>query len=254
MSEKPSRFLRFQVTPFVILFVERAGSTYLATALAAHPKILAQREQFAQLRQQGRNAAEQLAWAREFWTPPIAGRHAAIGFKSKILDILDPDGFARLLENKKVKVIQLLRRNTVKGAISTINARQLHDSTGNWNLLQETDRRPPAPIDPAELAKEIALREQWDQELQDYVNLVDRPTLRLGYEDLLVDEGAFMARVFAFLNVAPCPVEGKTLKNTRDNLREAVPNFEALRAHYQGTRYEAMFDEVIVTTAAQEAA
>ena len=34
-------FLRLQVTPFVILFVERAGSTFLITALKSHPQILA---------------------------------------------------------------------------------------------------------------------------------------------------------------------------------------------------------------------
>jgi LPS sulfotransferase NodH len=142
-------------------------------------------------------------------------------------------------------VIQLMRRNTVKGAISTINARQLHAASGNWNLLNEADRQPPAPIDPDDLQREIALREQWDTELEGYVNGYGRPTLRLDYEDLLRDEKAFMARVFEFLRVTPKPVEGKTLKNTGDNLREALPNFETLRSRFAGTKYEAMFDEVI---------
>jgi LPS sulfotransferase NodH len=238
------RFLRKQVTPFVILFVERAGSTYLATALASHPEVLAAREQFAQLRQQGVTGAEQLAWAREFWTPPLIGGHAAIGFKTKTVDVLDPDGFARLLGEKRVVVIQLMRRNTVKGAISTINARQLHAASGNWNLLSESERQPPAPVDPDDLRREIARREEWDRELEHYVKSVARPTLRLDYEDLLRDEASFMARVFDFLNVTPRRLEGKTLKNTSDDLRQAVPNFDALRAHFAGTPYEAMFDEV----------
>jgi hypothetical protein len=73
-----------------------------------------------------------------------------------------------------------------------------------------------------------------------------RPTLQLYYEDMLRDETAFMGRVFDFLNVTPRAVKGKTLKNTSDDLREAVPNFDVLRARYIGTRYEAMFDEVMV--------
>ena len=245
MPEIRTRFLRRQVTPFVILFVERAGSTYLATALAAHPEIFAAREQFAQLRQQGKTPTEQLAWAREFWTPPIIGQYAAIGFKTKTMDIPDPEGFGQLLDEKVVKVIQLLRRNTVKGAISTINARQLHAASGNWNLLKESDRQPPTPIDSEDLRQEIARREQWDRELEYYVNRYGRPTLRVDYEDLLRNEGEFMARVFDFLSVTPRPVEGKTLKNTSDDLRRAVPNFDSLRAEYVGTPYEAMFNEVI---------
>jgi LPS sulfotransferase NodH len=142
-----------------------------------------------------------------------------------------------------------MRRNTVKGAISTINARQLHAASGKWNLVKEADRQPPLPIDPNELQREITLREQWDRELEDYVNMYRRPTLRLDYEDLLRDEMGFMAEVFNFLNVTAKQVEGRTLKNTSDDLRKAVPNFNALRAHFVGTKYEAMFDEVIVPSA-----
>jgi LPS sulfotransferase NodH len=245
LMPSPIRF-RPLVTRFAILFVERAGSTYLATALATHPEILALREQFVRLREQGMTPAEQLAWARQFWTPPLIGQHAAIGFKTKTMDIPDPDGFGQLLDEKQVKVIQLMRRNTVKGAISTINARQLHAASGGWNLHKEADRQPPAPIDPEDLQREITLREEWDNELVDYVNSLGRPTLQLYYEELLRDETAFMGRVFDFLNVTPMAVKGKTLKNTSDDLRQAVPNFDALRARYIGTRYEAMFDEVMV--------
>ncbi len=247
MSEARSKFLRPRVTPFVILFVERSGSTYLATALAAHPHILAHREQFAQLRQQGKDAAEQLAWARDFWTPPMIGPHAALGFKTKTTDVLDLDGFAQLGEEKHCKVIHLHRRNAVKGAISTIRARDLHAASGNWNLLKESDRRPPIAIDPDDLQGHIELHEKWDTELRDYVNVLGRPTLELTYEELLQDKAAFMARVFDFINVAPQSVEGKTHKNTSDDLREAVTNFAALKAGYIGTPYYAMFDEVIQT-------
>ena len=175
----------------------------------------------------------------------MIGPHAALGFKTKTMDILDPLGFARLVEEKRCKVIHLRRRNTVKGAISTIRARDLHAASGNWNLLKESDRRPPVAIDPDDLRQHIKLHEQWDAELQDYVNSLGRPTLHLTYEELLQDESAFMSRVFEFINVAPQPVEGKTHKNTSDDLREAVINFDELKAEYVGTPYYAMFDEVI---------
>ena len=40
---------------------------------------------------------------------------------------------------------------------------------------------------------------------------------------------------------------GQVRKNTNDDLREAVSNFDELRSHYIGTPYEQMFDEVLVS-------
>jgi hypothetical protein len=46
--------------------------------------------------------------------------------------------------------------------------------------------------------------------------------------------------------VAQLPLQAKTLKNTRDDLREAVSNLDELQAHYAGTIYADMFTEVLV--------
>ena len=240
-----SRFLRPQVTRFVVLFVERAGSTYLMSTLASHPEIHALREQFAVLRQQGTDAAGQLQWARELWTPPLIGEHAAIGFKTKLVDVLDPAGFAALLREKQVRIIQLERRNAVKGVISTINARRLHEASGNWNLLQEADRMPPFAVDFDEFQRLLAVREEWDRELEAFVSGLQLPTLPLYYEELLEDENAFLRKVVDFLEAPERPVQGKTLKHTTDDLRQAITNFDELRARYAGARYESMFDEVL---------
>lgn len=241
-----SRYLRSQVTRFIVLFVERAGSTYVMSCLDSHPEVHALREQFAVLRQQGEDADGQLQWAWEFWTPPLIGEHAAIGFKTKLVDVLDREGFAALLHDKQVKVIRLNRRNAVKGVISTINARRLHEVSGNWNLLKEADRMSPFAVDLDEFQRLLQAREDWDSELEAFVGGLQLPTLPLYYEELLEDEGAFLSKVFAFLNVPERPVQGKTLKHTADDLRQAITNFDELRARYAGTRYEAMFDEVLV--------
>ena len=50
-----------------------------------------------------------------------------------------------------------------------------------------------------------------------------------------------------FLTGRSRQVQGGTLKNTGDDLRSAVLNFDDLRRRYAGTRCEAMFDEVHVT-------
>jgi LPS sulfotransferase NodH len=240
-----SLYWRNQVTPYVILFIERDGSTFLTSLLISHPEIQAIYERFAVLKQQGAGAAEQLEWARSLFTPPIFGRYSAVGFKTKLVDVEDLDGFTRLLQEKQCHIIHMHRRNSVKAVVSKINARRLFEMTGKWNLYSETDRLPALEIDPEEFDLLLEEREQANRVLEHYVNDLDLPTLKVTYEDLQVDQDAELKHILTFLKVKPYPVESKTLKNTKDNLREAVANFDELRARYSGTSFMAQFDEVV---------
>jgi LPS sulfotransferase NodH len=237
--------LRPWVTPFVILFLERDGSTYLTSLLDAHPEIVAAYERFAVLREEGATAAAQLDWARSHLTAPLIGRARAIGFKTKLVDVLDPDGFARLLRDRHCRILQMRRRNHVKAVISRINALRLHEATGNWNLYREADRLPPLEVDPDQFAEFLSDRRRAETELQGYVDALGLPTLRLEYEELLRDRTALLRAVFEFLRVRPLELDGRPLKNTSDDLRQAVANFDVLKAAYVGTGYETMFDERI---------
>jgi LPS sulfotransferase NodH len=238
---------RPQVTPFVIMFVERAGSTFLVTALKSHPDVMATTEKFDALRKEGKGAAEQLEWAREYLTPPLVGKHRAIGFKTKLVDVLDREGFASLLHERKCKIIRLQRRNAVKAAISTINAKRQYDKSGYWNLLQESTRLPAFEVDPEWFDSLLREREELDRDLEQYVTDLRLPTLTMVYEDLLQDRDAFVNRVLEFIDVEVLPLPSATLKNTKDDLREAILNFDQLKAKYAGTKYEPMFDEVLAT-------
>lgn len=240
-------FLRLQVTPFVILFVERAGSTFLITALKSHPQILALTEKLDAMRKEGKTAADQLEWTRSILTPPMVGPHRAMGFKTKLLDVLDPEGFAAILRERKCRIIQLQRRNTVKAVVSTINAKRQWEVSGNWNLLSESTRLPAFAVDPAEFESLLAQREEWDRQVEDYTERLQLPTLRLWYEDLLADETAFVDKAVTFLTGESRQLQGSTLKNTGDDLKTAILNFDDLRQRYAGTRYESMFDEVQVS-------
>jgi LPS sulfotransferase NodH len=239
-------YLRPQVTDYVILFIERDGSTYLTSMLMEHPDIQAEYEKFAVLRQQGAAGKEQLAWLDSFLTPPWIGKKAALGFKTKLVDVLDMNGFTRLLQNKSCHIIQMRRRNMVKAVVSRINARRLYEASGHWNLYKESDRMPPLDIDPEQFEQFLEERRQADQTLDDYVGNLDLPKIKVEYEDLLVNRDRVMKELFAFIKVRAQKLQGKTLKNTQDDLREVVLNFDDLRARYAGTVYEPMFDEVLV--------
>jgi LPS sulfotransferase NodH len=239
-------FFRTQATPYVILFIERDGSTYLTSMMMEHPDVHAVYEQFAVLRQKDATPADQLAWAAEFLTPPLVGQKAALGFKTKLVDVLDLPGFTDLLHRKNVRVIQMRRRNMVKAVVSRINARRLFEASGKWNLYKETDRMPAADFDLEQFDQFLKEREASDRELNDYVAGLKLPQLRVEYEDLLVNRDAILGQVFDFLRTRPFPVQGKTLKHTGDDLREVVLNFDELRGRYLGTPYAGMFDEVLV--------
>lgn len=240
-------YLRPQVTSYVILFIERDGSTYLTSMLMEHPEIQAEYEKFAVLRQQGAQGKEQLRWLNEFLTPPLLGKKAALGFKTKLVDVMDMDGFKRLLYKKNCHLIQMRRRNMVKAVISRINARRLYEASGKWNLYKESDRMPPMEIDPHQFDQFLEERRLADLELDNFIAGLDLPKIKVEYEDLLVNRDFVMNKLFAFIDVPPQPLQGKTLKNTQDNLREVVLNFDDLRGHYTDSVYEVMFDEVLVS-------
>ena len=235
---------RHQVTPFVILFIERDGSTYLTSLLENHPEINMVYERFAVLKQKGLGAKDQLDWLTEFFTPPLIGRTGASGFKTKLVDILDLKGFSALLKQKKCKIILMQRKNLIKAVVSRINARRLYEATGNWNLYKESDRRPPMVIYLAEFDQFGKEREDAERELREYAHSLGLPLLQIVYEDLLISKEQTINQVLSFLKVKIMPLHEKTIKHTSDDLREVIENFDEVRNHFSGTRYASMFDEV----------
>ncbi len=241
----PAYYFGPQVHPYVILFIERDGSTYLTSLLSSHPQIEAIYERFAVLKQKGAGAQEQLAWAREFFSPRLLNRVKALGFKTKLVDVLDLEGFAALLQEKQVRVIQMQRRNRVKAVISRINARRLFEQSGHWNLYQEADRLGAEAVDPQLFAQFLREREEADAELDAFAERLQLPKLKIVYEDLLVERDQTLEKVFKFLKIANYPVQARTMKNTSDDLREAILNFDELRDSDSGSRYAHQFDEVL---------
>ena len=89
--------LRRSVTRFVLLFPGRSGSTYVISALDAHPHD--HREGRGPRSRSGPQGPEaQLDWTRRYFRGPLVNRNKAVGFKTKLRDVLDQDGFARILD------------------------------------------------------------------------------------------------------------------------------------------------------------
>jgi hypothetical protein len=214
--------------------------------LKTHPDIKADYERFAVLNQKGADGHQQLEWVKSYFTLPIISTKGAIGFKTKLVDVLDKEGFARLLQEKGFHIIQMTRNNLVKAVVSRINARRLYEKTGYWNLYKEEQRLPPLVIDLDEFDQFLTEREEAIKELHEFISKLELPKINIVYEELLQEKEQTLERIFNFLHIKPKPVQSKPLKHTSDDLREAIDNFEELRGRYVDSRYEHMFDEVLV--------
>jgi len=236
------------LTRFLVLFEGRSGSTYLIESLATHPQIRAEKEMFASIKEKTEResaaSAEQLRCLQAFFASgPYDYR--AVGFKTKIKDILDRDKIAGALQQFGTRIILLQRRNRIKLLVSLLNAMQLNEATGDWNLYRESDRQPKLQIDVAEFKQWLDVTEQSNLDLNQYAEQLGLPILRLFYEEILTADGPTFERVCDFLGVPYQALNGNCIKHTSDDLREVVQNLDELKGEFIGTRYEPMFEEVL---------
>src|SRR5688572_14961798 len=148
----PMVYFRNQVKLYVLLFEGRTGSTFLTAMLNQHPEILAAGERLDNYGNAPDAAAAQLASARQFLTPPLVGPHRVRGFKTKLREVKDPAAFAALLQEKRVHILYMQRRNRIKTTVSGFTGRRLYEKTAKWNLTHEADRPGALHIDPPAFA------------------------------------------------------------------------------------------------------
>jgi len=230
---------------FVIIFQGRCGSTYLVEALDAHPEIECTGEKFAALKKQQHNANDQLEWAKYHFTTAESPETSEKGFKTKLRDVLDLPGFKKLIQSLNTRVIHLRRRNVVKLTMSSFNSVRLKHKTGDWNLYKSSEKLSETVVDPETFASWLGNVEERAVKELSFVERLELPTLTLFYEEFLGNSTKYFEKIFSFLDLPFYEVKGNAIKSTSDDLRLAISNFEELKSHYRGTRYEGMFDEVI---------
>ena len=222
---------------FVILFPGRTGSSYLVSCLASHPEIVAEGERLV------RQTAEwQRDWMRALYRDPKPAPVKTAGFKTKLKDVWDRGEFAALLAELDVRVITMARRNIVKLAVSTLNARRVHAATGRWNRTADSPELGPLESPATEIVGMVARCAAAQDEVLAFARTLALPSLALEYEEILADRDAFLARVTDFLGVSRHPLAGEFAKSTDDDLRRALADFDAVRAAFRGTPREVDFE------------
>jgi hypothetical protein len=224
--------------PFVLLFLGRSGSTYLIEALDSHPDIRAHGEDITSWRVHP--ADGQLQCIRNFFEHMLAQPYQCTGFKIKLSDVEDQTGFRAIIIELNARIICLRRKNLIKQVLSWYNASRLYNATSNWNAYRPEDRVTTAQISLDAFEYHLYQTEILDGELIRYVTDLQRPTLSLYYEDLLKDKDDVVRRTLTFLDAPIRLLQGSSIKNTEDDLRQAIRNFDELKARLTGTKYEWM--------------
>jgi LPS sulfotransferase NodH len=230
--------------PFLIFFQGRSGSTYLSEALDSHPDVRCEIERLVGLRKSG--AEEQMNWIRGFLAGSEDRGVSAIGFKTKLDDVLDPQALADVLKRLNARIILLSRLNVVKMVVSWFNSERLFDLTGDWNQYPPAAALEPFEIDLEKFDRRLGLVLHGKSRLDAYVHSLDLPLIQVCYEDILTNRQRTIGRVCEFLDVEPMPLKGQCVKSTNDNLRKVVANFDLLHRFYEGTHYQQMLEEVLV--------
>lgn len=244
-------YLRRQVVPFVMIMQGgRIGSSHLMSLLAMHDNITALGEELSSLRDAGSEV--QMAWMRDFLSPPLVGRHKAIGFKTKFDAVAESDAFLQALNDSDARFILMRRQNAVKQVISRLNYRRLQAEIQHHNL-RKTDKVTLSPLavdlDEFHTALQGTLRLQ--TRFEEFCRQLRAPILDVEYDDLLGNEKDVLMRVLSFLQVESDPrtIEklmhaNKYVKATPDNLAEAIENYADLQNQYSRTEHAWMFEQV----------
>ena len=227
-----------EIGKYVILFQGRAGSTLLTEHMRSHPNISAQYEAFSTLPKEW---SVQLDWMTNLFYAENRGNPTqVIGFKTKLSDIADQDLFANFVQDNKIKVIHLFRKNLVKLIVSVIRADRLRKTSGDSNLYDQKNSLGKIHIDPTEFRKQKK-RIRLYRELREYIDGMNVNVCRVRYEDLLYNLDRTLNRLWRYVGVKKHQTDAEVLKNTPDRLEDAVENLDELRASFP--EYERFFAE-----------
>lgn len=156
----------------------------------------------------------------------------AVGFKSKLSQILDRKAFRSYIIERNFKVVHQIRTNHLKYIVSVIRARTLRSEQGTSNVLDPAQNPMGAIEIPEPIFARAKKRLNVVGRLDRFVERLELPKLTIVYEDMLKDEKREFKRLWDFLGVDHVPTEGITRKNTPDDIRKAVTNLDEILEHH----------------------
>lgn len=230
-----------QTLRFVIVGMQRSGTTLLADSLDQHPEILCCRELFDEDEKIRRED-------RFFWTPEIPAsrfleqtlygpsRAQATGFKLLHHQALTTDVWSYLANDRRIAVIHVVRANALESLASAATAWQ----TRVWNTRDATGvPEPDITLDPEQCRRWFRESDEFQEQVE--LRFGAHPFYRVEYADLHRDYAATVRELYGWLGVADFRPAARLKKIARRPLRERIRNWDALRREFAGSRCESFF-------------
>lgn len=263
---------------YVVLSHGRTGSTILTRMLRDHSRIVDYQELFnvdfqAEFRRSADRARSLRYWletldprkltrcpvltnletAREaqildefVWHDHYAEWVRAVGFKVLHYQMKVSGPFPRLHEQLQerlpgLRAVVLTRRNLLRQHLSHVMARRVKQ----WHIADASQRRPRPSVRFAsqELVHAFEYVQQIERELLGLARMAEA-MLHFTYEELVGKLEGHWRRLQQFLDVPEESLPAlRLVKIENRTLREAIVNYDELKAHFRGTAWEDHFDE-----------
>ncbi|QDV69525.1 Stf0 sulfotransferase [Rosistilla carotiformis] len=146
-----------------------------------------------------------------------------------------------LLQNRRMRIVHLTRRNVLRTVISMIVAAK----TGVYRAHDKTQLPSDATVDvsPADCLARLQLVRNFEAKTRQ--QFCHHPMLEMVYEELVANQDQATDRLLRFLNVDPMPLSGRMVRQSK-SLRDSVSNFDELAAALAGTEWESMLTDDVV--------
>jgi len=230
-----SKFLKRKKERFVLLTMQRTGSTYLSECLMSHPDVYMGRELFKST-SGGRNDTEAPfcssgmsveQYLDDFYmSKPKKGR--VVGFKL-MLNQLTPEILDYLLSND-IQCIYLERWNDFKLAVSRLTARK----TTIYHL-KKVINKPAIHLDIETLETELEKIREEKNVVKSYTKSLN--TIDIKYEDFIHDKKQSVSKILQFLSVKDVGVNSELSKINSDDLNFVLSNYQDVFTYFDKTKY-----------------
>jgi len=239
---------------FVVLGIQRTGTTLIRTTLNSHPKVLCAGEVFM-VRKIGRSAypgedgyPAYLKDSPKRWLKHYLQRSAntfsyldhlyslngykAIGFKFMTSHFKRFPAVVPYIVDNQIKVINVVRENVLKTLLSrrTAERRRLYHTT-------KTISQSKIELATSSLLSDLARIQQdgqrWEKLLGDYDHY-----FKVSYENFMRNKQQESKRMLDFLDVDFAVVESDLVKINPDNLDALIKNYNEVKEKLTGTAFE----------------
>lgn len=221
---------------YVIISRSRTGSNLLISLLDSHPQIMAKGELFRRLEE---NSTEGI-WNDIFNKKQFGVKF--VGFKIFYyhpIDSEDKSVWNRLIEDKNIKVIHLVRENMLKTFVS----RKIAEKTDTWKAKSKKSvsvQEKQVTLDFDECVNEFERIKQWEAWAREEFKGHDFH--ELSYEDLVSNRESTMKDLFSFFGVKNKQVESKLKKQNAETLNQLILNYEEIKSELSRTQWSYLLD------------